>query len=436
MSEGRRVAAAVTVLTLGLVILKGGFGHLRHSPALVADAVHSGADVLAIFASWVGLKLASRPPTKKFPFGLYRAETLACLVVAAIIAGVGVGLLIESISALIQGQGVYHHSIDVLLVAWVSAVVSFGIFVWEKRVGTRLNSQSLLANADESRADVMTSLAVFIGTGATYLGMRGVELGVSGLLSLLIIWLGLKHGRLALYALLDASLNSDLELRATEIAKRVSGVMDVEQLNLRQAGPFCFGMAHVQLHKSVDVARAHEVAHEVVRKVKNEIPQIENLTVHLEPYYPKVQTVMLPVSDKSTEAVLSDHFGRARFFLFATVSSEGIRHVEYMANVACQMPARAALAVIREVLKNRRVDAVLTREIGEIAFHTLRDHHVDIYSAGRGSARNVLDRFLNQDLARLLKPTHTSEAAGAPPFPVTSGSHSTHSKEAEDPHAQ
>jgi len=436
LTAGRRVAAIATALTLLLVVLKGTFGYLRHSPALVADAVHSGADALAIFASWVGLKLASRPPTKRFPFGLYRAETLACLLVAAVIAIAGVGLLVESVSALTRRQGVHHRSIGILFVALASAVVSFGIFVWEKRVGTRLNSQSLLANADESRADIMTSLAVFVGMGATYLGAPAVELGVSGLLSLLIIWLGLKHGRLATYALLDASLNRDLELRATEIAKQVPGVMDVEPIKLRQAGPFCFGIAQVHLRKSTDVARAHEVAHEVIRAVTDEIPQIESLTVHVEPYHPDIQTVMVPVCDKNTDARVSEHFGRAEFFLFATVSSEGVADVEYTINTASKLPARAGLAVIREALKGHEVDAVLTREIGEIAFHTLRDQHVDVYSAPDGSVTDALDRFLKQDLARLVKPTHPSEAAGAPPSSAPAESEQRRAGEAQDPRGQ
>ena len=439
LSEGRRVAAAATALTLLLVALKGVFGYLRNSPALVADAVHSGADALAIFASWVGLKLASRPPTKKFPFGLYRAETLAGLFVAAVITIAGLGLLVESVFALIKGRGVHHHSPEVMLVALASAAVSLGIFVWEKRVGTRLNSQSLLANADESRVDILTSLLVFVGTAATYLGVPVAELGVSGLLSLLIIWLGLKHGRLNLYAILDASLNPDLERHATAIAKQVPGVMDVEPVKLRQAGPFCFGIAHVRLRKTADVGRAHEVAHEVVRAVRKELPQIENVTVHLEPYYPAVRRVMVPVARKSMDAPISDHFGRARYFLFATVSSEaseGVTHVEYTTNTARQMPARAGLAAIREALKDHGVDVVLTRQIGEIAFHVLRDHYVDIYVAPSGSAGEALSLLSRQALAHLNEPTHASEAAAAPSASAVAESPPARARERNDQDAQ
>ena len=253
LAQGKRAAAAATALTLLLALTKGWIGYVRHSPALTADAVHSAADTLAIIASWLGLKFAERPPTKRFPFGLYRAETLASLAVAVVITLAGLELLTESGFAAIKGTRPAHHSVEVLLAALVSAVVSAGIFVWEKRVGQRLNSQSLLANADESRMDIATSLGVFAGTGATYGGFPGVELGVSILLSILIIWIGLKHGRLALYALLDASLDPQMEEHAVRIAKQVTGVMDVTQLRLRRAGPFCFGVVHVQLRRSTDV---------------------------------------------------------------------------------------------------------------------------------------------------------------------------------------
>ena len=69
---------------------------------------------------------------------------------------------------------------------------------------------------------------------------------------------------------------------------------------------------------------------------------------------------------------------------------------------------------LKEILKSRNVDAVLTRQIGEIAFHTLRDHYVDIYAAPEGTVRDALAKFAGNDLPALTKPTHPSEAAGAP----------------------
>lgn len=414
LAEGKRVAAAATVLTLLLVLAKGLVGYLRHSPALTADAVHSAADTLAIFASWVGLKLAERPATKRFPFGLYRAETLASLLVSGVILLAGIGLLIHSVSGLVQSRGPLHHSVDVLVVALLSAILSLGISWWEKRVGTRIGSQSLLANADESRADVLTSVAVFLGAGATYVGVPSAELAVTALLSLLIIWLGSKHGRGAIYALLDASLDPELERRAAEVAGQVPGVMKVEQLRLRRAGPFRFGMAHIHLRKSIDVTRAHEVAHKVVDAVTAAIPSIEMLTVHSEPFRPEAQNVIVPARDESDDARVSEHFGRAEFFAVATISSGAVQKTEFIRNPARREPARAGLAAIKEILKSREVDAVLTRKIGEISFHALRDHYIEVYEAPDDTVRNTLAQFASGGLRPVRAPTHASEAAGGP----------------------
>ena len=368
LAAGRRVAAVATALTLSLAVAKGFVGHVRHSPALWADALHSAADTLAIFASWLGLKLAEREPTKRFPVGLYRAETLASLVVSAILLVAGAHLLVESVSGLVSPASPPGRSVAVLAVALVSAVLSYGIFRWEKRVGEQLHSLSLLANADESRADILTSMAVFIGAGASYVGVPSVELVVAGGLSLLILWLGAKNGFVAVFALLDASLDRELEDRIGEIAGGVTGVKEIGRVRLRRAGPFRFGIAEVRVQRSADVARAHEIAHQVERAVRAEIPNIEMLTVHLEPFQPTERAVMVPADGRGLDANVSEHFGRAKCFLFATVTGEDVRQSECIENTFRGKKARAALAVIKSVLADREIDAVLTREIGEIAW--------------------------------------------------------------------
>jgi len=273
--------------------------------------------------------------------------------------------------------------------------------------------------AYESRADIGTSFAVFIGAGATYLGASHVELVVTAGLSLLILWLGIKHGRHAVYALLDASLDADLEQRAVAIAEQVPGVLKVEQLRLRRAGPFRFGMAHIQVRGSIDVVRGHEVAHNVVDAVRAAIPSIEMLTVHAEPFRPEVQHVVVPAEGDSEGAPVSEHFGRAPFFACATVSSAAVTEVDFVANTAHRQPVRAGLAAIKKLLRDREVDAVLTREIGEIVFHTLRDHYVVIHRAPNATVRDAVAAFANQSLPLMRDPTHASEAAGAPDEPET-----------------
>ena len=255
---------------------------------------------------------------------------------------------------------------------------------------------------------------MFIGAGASYVGVPRVELVVAGGLSLLILWLGAKHGLVATFSLLDASLDRELEDRIGEIAGGVTGVKETGRVRLRRAGPFRFGIAEVRVQRSADVARAHEVAHQVERAVRAEIPNIEMLTVHLEPFQPADRAVMVPADGRGLDANVSEHFGRAKCFLFATVTGEDVRQSECIENTFRGKKARAALAVIKSVLAGREIDAVLTREIGEIAFHALRDHYVAIHSAPACTVAEALAQFAKGDLPPLTAPTHASEAAGAP----------------------
>jgi cation diffusion facilitator family transporter len=214
------VAAAATLLTILLAVGKGLVGHRRGSPALTADAVHSAADTLAILASWIGLQLSGRPPTTRFPFGLYRAETLAALLASGFILAAAVRLLVDSGGALLGRPQGLHHSLEVLGVALLSAGVSAGICVAERRAGSRLGSGSLLANADESRADILISLGVFAGAAASYVGVPRVEWAVTAVLAGSILWLGLKHGRVAVLSLMDASPDAALETHIATVAMR------------------------------------------------------------------------------------------------------------------------------------------------------------------------------------------------------------------------
>ncbi|MBN1669766.1 MAG: cation diffusion facilitator family transporter [Kiritimatiellae bacterium] len=417
LAAGKRVATAATLLTVLLAIGKGAIGRLRGSPALTADAVHSFADSLAIFASWIGLKLAERAPTKRFPFGLYRAETLAALLVSALLLLAGGHLLLESARGLVEPSGALHHSVEVLVAALFSAALSFGIYVWEKRAGTRLGSQSLLANADESRVDILTSMAVFAGAGASYIGVGHVEMVVTAALSLLIIWLGARHGRVALFALLDASLDPDLERQVRQVAGQTPGVMRVTEVQLRQAGLFWFGIARIQLRRSVDITRGHDIAHRVVQAVRGAIPRIESLTVHLEPFAPEQLTVLVPVAGNTLESRVSPHFGRAPFFALATLAGARVTRLAFIENSARQKQARAGLAAIKQVFEKNSADAVIALEIGEIAFHALRDYYVEVYSTANATLKDALTGFAQGALPVLSGPTHASEAAAAPAAP-------------------
>jgi cation diffusion facilitator family transporter len=174
LQKGQRVALTATLITIVLALAKGIIGKIADSSALIADAVHSGTDILAIFASWLGLTLAKKKPGDKFPYGLYKAETLAALFVSGIIIYLSIILFLE-------GREKYYvvPQIEMPLFAFgivgISAVVSLILYYWENRIGHELNSQSLIANSDECKADFVASVLVFFAVLCSHYKIMYVE---------------------------------------------------------------------------------------------------------------------------------------------------------------------------------------------------------------------------------------------------------------------
>jgi len=409
LQRARRVAALAALITLLLAAAKGLVGWFIGSPALMADALHSGTDMVALGASWFGLYIASRPPTQRFPYGFYRAETLGAMVASALIILLGGRFLWEGVSKFgtpselrLSGAG--------LVTAAASIVVALGLYLWQKRTSLATGSQSLSATAEEVRLDMGTSGAVFVALLCSRFRIPYVESLVTFLISGLVLRAGVRNLWTTVLTLMDASIDPELEKEVTRIIEDVPGVRRVEQIRARKSGPFYFVEGHVEVKATMDVMRSHALSHSVQEEVRRQKPRVEGVVLHVEPYHSEVQRVLVPVdSGEGPGAPVSKHFGRAPFFLVATLRGAEIKDYAVEPNAFREKVVRAGLAVIRSFVRERELDAVLVREIGEIAFHGLRDEFVDLYRAPEASAAEALAAFARGKLEVLPEPTHTSE---------------------------
>jgi len=410
LRRGQRMALMGTTVTVGLAGIKGAVGYITGSVALEADAVHSATDVLSLGAAWLGLKLASREPTERFPYGFYKAESLATLAIAVLILFAGIKIGLEGFREMGETPHLQMPALA-LGVALVSGLVSLGIARAERRIGKEINAQSLLATADDFRMDAFSALLVFVALAASALGVSHVEGLLAVGLAVLILWVGLSNGRIALYSLMDASLDPEMEKEISDLVMEVPGAKEVHELRLRRAGPFCFGEGHVLVSKSLDVARGHEIAELVATRIKQRFPSVDSFAVHLEPYRSKQRRVMIPLkNNQGLDSLVMDHFGRAKYFMFADVDGEQIKSFDVKPNEFRDRKVRAGLNVVKHFVDTENIDVLVTAQIGEIGFHAARDHYVEIYSVGKdASARQVLQDLAVGRLAPMSSPTHSSD---------------------------
>jgi len=404
LRKGEEILKISTLITLILAVLKGTVGYFSGSVALITDALHSGADLTTRFVSWFGLKIAQRKPDEKFPYGYYKAESLAALLMSTVILYAGYGTLMESVTRLFTVSEM-ESPILALIVSLISAFTAYLLASRMEKVGKEIHSQSLMVSAEETRLDIYASLLVFAAILSTYFKIPYFEGSVGIFLSILIFKIGIENGKISLYNLMDVSPAKNVENKVKKILSSCNEIEGFEGLKLRQAGPFIFGEVKIKVKKFIPVSRSHEIAEKIEKRVKNEVEQIESLSIHVEPYTPKMLKIAVPaMEDKGLNSRTIEHFGRAKFFVFITLEDGKIESFYVKSNPFQKKKNRAGLMTAHEIVKEK-TDVLLTRHIGEISFHTLRDHLIEVHLTKAKTVKEALQEFIEGKTERLEKPT-------------------------------
>lgn len=367
LKKGERAAKYSTLANLALSIFKGVFGLLSGSVALIADSINSFSDIFASLAVYIGLKLSRRKPDEKFPYGYYKAETLSSLIIAGVIIFSGLEIVSESVQGIINPQPL-KIPFFAILVAAISVAVSYLMSRYKQKVGEEIESPALLGDAKHSLIDVFSSLLVFVGLIASYIGYLSLQ-GVAGLLvSLLIIWMGLKIGKNAVLVLLDATLDPKTVEQIRDLALTVDGVENVHEVKVRSSGPYIFAELHLETKKEFSVEKAHRISDMVEDKIKNNVKKLETLMVHIEPAEKdKVRFALAIENNNGLKSIPSKHFGKASHFIIWDIrkgDNEKIDCYHIIDNPAKNMGKKRGIKTA-EFLANEEVEVILGWDIGE-----------------------------------------------------------------------
>ncbi len=409
VARARRTVAIASAITVGLIVVKAIAGAMSNAAALLADALHSVVDLVALGASWFGLKLAEREPTRRFPYGFYRAESLAALLASAVILFLGVELLRQGIHRLVTPTPLRFSGLA-MAVALLSAVVAFVVSAWLKRVAAQTNSQSLATTGDEARMDSGTSCLVFVGLLASHYGILRADAVIAILFSGLVLWIGARNSWTNLLSLMDASVDRQLEQDVTDTLMEISGIRGTHKLRARRAGPFYFVEGHVHVPAAMDVNRSHALVHEAAQAVRQRRREVEGVILHVEPYKGAARRILVPIVDNTgLSSSVAAQFGRAPWFLVVTLENGEITSTRTDRNTYVDAGVPVGLAAANHYSKEVGVDVVLVKEIGEVAYHAWQEHFGEVFKAGEGTAEVAITKYAQGELPRMPRPQPASD---------------------------
>ena len=372
MKEGQVVARNVTLATVLLAFSKLTAGYITGSLSILADAIHSFADILPIFAAWVGLKIAGRPKDKMFPYGYYKAENLASLFASVFILLLGYEILLNSIFRL-TSFGEVKYGFEGAIFVILTIGVSYILYKYQLHGALRTGSQALMVNAKETLGDVLSSVLVFVGITLAISGHGWFEGVVGILISLFVFYEGFESLKDSLIALMDVSV-SDEKIKEIEGAiLNVPRVKGVKEIVTRRSGPFIFVEATIILNKNLDVFKARNVADEVAFRI-SEINGIAHASINVVPPEKEEIVIATPVTEKGNYARV---FGSAQYFqLYKEVGGKR-RKWKRLKNPGFGLEkkrgVKAALFLI-----DKGVDLVETKKIGNDSLEVLKRAGVDV----------------------------------------------------------
>lgn len=402
--QGQKTTMVATLATITFALAKAIVGLISGSVVLLGDAVHSFADSFSSFAAWFGLKIAKKEPTQKFPYGFYKAESVAAFLISLLILFAGYTIVKESISKLFV-----EHQLSIpvvaITVAFLDAIVMFLIGSYEIKTGKKINSQSLIADGKESRMHLLSSSIVLVGIISVLFGIPYLEGGSGVLISLFIFYAGFESAKNSIFSLMDVSPDPEVEKKIKKILNQISGLRDFENLKLRKSGPFVFGEVEVKIGKAVSMDKANEISRNIEREIKKKIKTVDSFTVSFRPFETKKQKICIPVEvDKGLESEISLHFGRAPLFMFLEIEEGEVKRSYIKKNLYQKEEVRAGLAACEFVIQEK-IDSIITKEMGPISLHTLRDNIVDVYRGIDKTVKQAIQNYSQGKLNFLKEPT-------------------------------
>lgn len=277
--KGAWISIAAYILLSAVKLTAGSIGQ---SEALWADGLNNLTDIIASIAVLIGLRIAQKPPDENHRYGHSRAETIASLIAALIMFTVGFQVIFQSVKSFYQPDA-SDPNIFTALVALLSAIFMFGVYVYNLRLSKKLSSKALYSAAQDNRSDALVSIGAAIGIFGAYFGFSWLDP-----LAALIVGLMICHTAWGIFREASLDLTDAFEVqKLKEIEETINGtpgVKLVKDIKARLHGNRTIVDATIFVEPTLTIVEGHQIAEDVEERLFQE-HDVKDSHIHIEPQF-------------------------------------------------------------------------------------------------------------------------------------------------------
>lgn len=290
-SEKKRAAASSVLAALGLTGMKLAVGLLSGSLGILAEAAHSGLDLVAAVITLIAVSVSDRPADEAHPYGHGKVENFSALIETALLFLTCAWIIYEAVRRIFFREVHVEPSLWAFLVVIVSIFVDINRSRMLSRAAKKHGSQALEADALHFSTDVWSSAVVLCGLALVLIGQKLLPgraaflaradavaaLGVA----FIVLFVSYRLGKRTIDVLLDSAPDG-LKEKIVAAADEVEGVINPGQVRMRRSGARVFIDMTIEVDRNLSFERTHAIAEGVEAKIQALVPGAD-VVIHTDP---------------------------------------------------------------------------------------------------------------------------------------------------------
>ena len=270
------------VVNFFLVLFQIIVGFFSKSSALIADGLHTLADMLSDLVVLITSSKSLNPPDDDHNYGHQRYENAVSLFLGVVLLGVGLAMIWAAARKLEQPSLIAPVHKIALFAAVSCLVIKELLFRYLMSVAKRAESTLLMANAWHARSDAASSLVVAIGIAFNLLGFLTFDIIAAIIVGIMILKMGWDFSYEAIHALTDKAVDKDAADNIRKTILETPGVVNVHDLRTRKVGDSIIADVHIEVKGTLSVTEGHAIAVEARNRVMQR-HRVLNLMTHIDP---------------------------------------------------------------------------------------------------------------------------------------------------------
>lgn len=252
-------------------------GFTTGSLAVLGDAIHSLTDVANNVVAWFVIRTSAKPADREHPYGHRKFEVLAVFVLATLLAVLAFELAMQALRRDVVEPAIHSWGLALMLAV---LIVNIALAAWQRYWAVRLDSSILLADANHTFADVLTTVVVIVGWQLSARGFPWLDTACALGVAALVLYLAFCLFKRVVPVLIDQMAIAPEILTAA--VKAIPGVFEVCRVRSRWVGSDCAVDVVVTVAPTMSTIESHRIADEIESVLEAEFG-VQDITIHVEP---------------------------------------------------------------------------------------------------------------------------------------------------------